>query len=289
MAWGAASRAVNVLRMCWVQARPEVQVVFALRFAVGGLMGAQGGVVDLPVLLLGALVWACAVLAVYLVNGVSDAVEDSINKPTRPIPAGALAASAAIRVAVAASVVASLGALVVGVRFLGLTAAFLLLGWVYSVPPVAVKRSALGSVAVVLVGGVVTYLAGFCAAGGGELGPMLVPAVALSCWMAGVGALAKDLSDTSGDRAAGRRTLAVRWGPCRTRLVVNGNALLVGIGFFVAVLWHLPVLVLPAGVVLVGALCLAARVGAPYRVYMRTQHAAHVAAVTVLVVALIRR
>ncbi|PSL57238.1 1,4-dihydroxy-2-naphthoate octaprenyltransferase [Saccharothrix carnea] len=285
-----ARGAVAVLRMCWVQARPEVQVVFALRFAVGGLVGADGGVVDVPRLLVGALVWACAVLAVYLLNGVSDAVEDSINKPTRPIPAGTLGAAAAIGVAAAASLLASLGALLVGTRFLVLTVVFLVLGCAYSVPPVAVKRSAPGSVAVVLAGGVVTYLAGFCAGGGGELGPVLVPAVALSCWMAGVGALAKDLSDTRGDRAAGRRTLAVRWGPGRTRLVVSGNALLVGVGFFVAVLWCLPVLVLPAGVVLVGALCVAARVGGPpYRVYMRTQHAAHVVAVAVLVVAVVAR
>ncbi|MCE6998204.1 UbiA family prenyltransferase [Saccharothrix sp. S26] len=286
-AWGAARGAVTVLRMCWVQARPEVQAVFALRFAVGGLMA---GVVDPRRLLLGASAWAGAVLAVYLVNGVSDAVEDSINKPTRPIPAGTLAAAAAIRVAAAAALAAVVGALLVGPRFLLLTATFLVLGCAYSVPPVAVKRSVLGTVAVVLVGGVVTYLAGFCAGGGGEVGPMLVPAVALSCWMAGVGALAKDLADTRGDRAAGRRTLAVRWGPCRARLVVVGNALLVGVGFFLVVLWRLPVLVLPAGVVLAGALCLAARVGgSPYRVFMRTQHAAHIVAVAVLAVRLIDR
>ncbi|MFE9747917.1 UbiA family prenyltransferase [Saccharothrix saharensis] len=286
-AWSAARAAATVLRMCWVQARPEVQAVFALRFVVGGLMG---GVVDPGRLLVGAAVWACAVLAVYLVNGISDAVEDSINKPARPIPAGTLGAAAATRGAAAAALAAFPGALLVGPRFLVLTAVFLVLGCAYSVPPVAVKRSALGSVAVVLAGGVVTYLAGFCAGGGGEIGPVLVPAVALSCWMAGVGALAKDLTDTCGDRAAGRRTLAVRWGPCRVRLVVVGNALLVGVGFFLVVLWRLPVLVLPAGVVLVGAACLAARVGGtPYRVYMRTQHAAHVVAVAVLAVELLDR
>ncbi|MFF3854204.1 UbiA family prenyltransferase [Micromonospora sp. NPDC002575] len=271
----------------WREARPVVQVVFQLRFFAGAAVAAPHAVLTRPgSLLVGAFAWLCATWFVYLLNGLSDQVEDRRNGSPRPLATGALPLGVARRIVVALAGLALLSAAAVSARLAGLVALMLVLGWLYSAGPRPQKGNMAGFVLVVASGGIVTYLAG-AAASGGPVGPELVVlSVAMSLWMA-LGGTTKDLSDVAGDRAAGRRTLPVLLGDRAARrlmavlVVVAGGVLMSG------ALVLAPVLMLPAVVLALGATgvvgCLLAGAGAtgrwrqrrPYRLFMASQYAVH--------------
>lgn len=285
-------RAAAVARLCVVEARPQVQGVFLLRFAVGAAVAAPG-TAGPGAVLVGAVAWWCAVVCAYLLNGVTDVAEDRANASRRPVARGDLpvrtAAGVTAALAVAALVLAgSRGEPVWWV------AAFLALGWGYSAPPVAAKRWSLSCSAVVFGLGWTSYAAGAAAAGGGLTRTGLVFAAAMSAWMALVGAVVKDLADAGGDAVGGRRTLAALRGPGAARWSAALGAVLVGIGAPAASLAAAPValagtLPLAAGAVWVVVECLrfdragpqdrgARRAG--YRAFMTTQYAANSAMFT---------
>lgn len=279
------------LSACWSEARPVVQIIFQLRFwAAVALTAPQAFTARPASVLLGGAAWLCATWYVYLINGVSDQVEDRANGSTRPLASGSLPVRAAQRVATSLAVTALLLALAVSPRLAVLTAIMLVLGWVYSAGPSPQKRSLLGFAVVVTMGGVVTYLAG-CAAAGGAVSPeLLVLMLSMSLWMALAGCT-KDLGDAAGDRAAGRRTLPVLLGDVRARRLTAVSVLLAGAGTVTATALAAPGLLLPAFLLGVGALCVAiltvAGAGAwersrqrrPYRYFMGSQYAVHLSIV----------
>ncbi|SBT42877.1 UbiA family prenyltransferase [Micromonospora auratinigra] len=284
------------LMLCIREARIAVQVIFLGRFLCGAALSSTGLRVPTGRLALGGLVWAAAILYVYLLNGVTDVAEDRVNRSARPIASGRLKVTEAAQIADGSALLALLGSLALGWWMIALTALVLALGYAYSVPPLALKRWSAAAGLVTLVAGLITYAAGAVAADGRPGTALLVLAAAMSAWMALVGAQAKDLSDIDGDRAAGRRTVAVRRGEQWARRMVAGNALGVGGGFLVVALAVAPPLRWPAAVVLAGAVVLAAcvlgghsrgsrqRRRRPYRIFMVTQYAAHAAVVAGLLV-----
>jgi 4-hydroxybenzoate polyprenyltransferase len=280
---------VTGLRLSVVEARPVVLVVFLMRFATAALPGQLSGRVAVA-----AVSLVATVLAVYLLNGIADVTEDRWNKPARPIASGKLNIRTAKRVAGASAVVATVGGAFVGLGFLAVLAAFLGLGYVYSMQPLALKRHTFGALAVVFLGGVATYLAGLMVSGGRAVVEVSIVGLAMSSWMALVGALTKDFSDVAGDRAAHRRTAVIVWGPRRTGRLVAALASAVAVGFLVAAVLLAPILVPVAIIVGIGAARLAWHFGHdgrgdPYRMYMVTQYAAHAAAIAVSVLLSIHR
>ncbi|WP_432157447.1 UbiA family prenyltransferase [Streptomyces sp. bgisy153] len=277
---------------CLRETRPAVLAAFQLRYLAGIALAIGSGPIAgaRPVLqgVLGSLAWFCAILYTYLYNGCTDYHEDRINGSTRPIACGRLSrrtALAVVRCAACAALVFAAGA---GPGPLLLCVALLGLGYGYSAPRTLWKNRTPAAMAVVLGSGLLTYCAGPLAVGVSPTSPaLLLTASAMSLWMALVGAVVKDLSDIAGDAAAGRRTWAVTLGERRTRGLAALGACLVGGGFTAgAALWA-PRLLPTAGVVLTGAVVLAAvvltarpgdsrsRRRRPYRVFMTTQHLAH--------------
>ncbi|GIJ79429.1 4-hydroxybenzoate polyprenyltransferase/chlorophyll synthase [Micromonospora phaseoli] len=268
-----------------------VQVVFQLRFLTGALLAAPPlqamAVRDVTV---GALAWLCATWQVYLLNGLCDRTEDRHNGSGRPLATGALPASAARTIATVLSAVAvALGALV-STGFAMLVVVMLALGWLYSAAPRPQKANLPGFVAVVVAGGLVTYLAGWHAAGGGVPDPrMLAVALALSFWMGLVG-MTKDLPDVAGDRLAGRHTLPIVLPERTARILLALGALIVA-GGLAAVSVTEPTLLPLAGLLLTGAVvlscCVLTRISdgdrsrrrRPYRAFMLTQYAVHLTAI----------
>lgn len=129
------------------------------------------------------------------------------------------------------------------------------------------------------------------AAVGDELGPAgMVFATVMSAWMALVGAVVKDLGDVEGDTVGGRRTVAVRYGAARARVVAVAGALLVGTGGVLAALAWAPLTLAGAVPLAIGAVCMVAQIvrtaraanvdkrthRSAYRVFMRTQFAANI-------------
>jgi 4-hydroxybenzoate polyprenyltransferase len=193
-------------------------------------------------------------------------------------------------VGVALAVVALVLAGLSGWRAVLLVAAMLGLGGGYSAGPRPLKASAAGASAVFVLGGLVTYLAGWCAGGGGAPGArVLLVAGVMSLWM-GFAGMTKDLPDVDGDRAAGRRTLPVVLGERHARRLTAALTMAVGVAALCATAW-LGVLrpfgvTLAAGAALVAAALLAPASPArgarrvPYRCFMVTQYGAHLAIIS---------
>ncbi|WP_158088684.1 UbiA family prenyltransferase [Thermoactinospora rubra] len=273
----------GVLALCLLEARPSVLGVFMLRFGAGAVLAGAG---DLGGVLAGGLAWASAVFFAYLFNGVTDVAEDRVNHPSRPIASGRLAPATAARVAFGAAALSVAAGLAAGPAVAAMVVALLLLGYAYSAPPLLLKRRPLTSAATAVTAGLLSYAAGFTAAGGGpaELArsPVVAFALAMSLWMGLVGAPAKDLPDAEGDAAAGRRGMVARYGEAGTRiaLIVAACALAVCLDVVSARLlprlaWS--ALALSAGAVWVAVLAAASGPGSrrPYRGFMATQYAAH--------------
>ncbi|MEV5717659.1 UbiA family prenyltransferase [Amycolatopsis mediterranei] len=280
------------MRLAWREARPVVQIIFLLRFAAGATLGAAGsgyGAVNRPALLEAALGWFAATWAVYLLNGIADVVEDRANGQVRPIARGELSRRSASTIVGALSVAALVFAAAVSTTQLLLTAAMLGVGWAYSMGPWPLKANLGGFVAAVTALGMLTYLAGWSAAGGGRVTePVFLFGLMMSLWM-GLGGSTKDLADAKGDRLAGRKTLPVLLGEGPARAVMAVAAGSVG-GVFAVLCAVRGSVVLPAAVVvLAGSAVLSGTVltslsrGArsaqrrPYRVFMVTQYCAHIA------------
>jgi 4-hydroxybenzoate polyprenyltransferase len=280
----------RTLRLCFEEARPCVQVMFVVRFATAALLAVVAGAAQVRFSTALALVsWVLATLYTYVINGVADVDEDVTNGLGRPISRGELSATTAGEVARACAAAALLTAGLAGPVLLCLTAAYLALGHAYSVTPFRLNRTPLGAPAVVIAGGVLTFIDGETAVGARLLVPVMVLGVALSLWMGLVGAVVKDLSDVRGDRLAGRRTLVTLLPERALRRSIAAVAPALGLAMTAAALRWAPELV-PAGLVLVaGGTAVAvttlrtrvvhdrARARLPYRTFMVTQYLVHLA------------
>jgi 4-hydroxybenzoate polyprenyltransferase len=268
------------------ESRISVQVIFLIRFCTAAALGAPALTVRLPAI---ALAWVLATSAAYVFNGVMDVAEDRANGSTRPISRGLLPIRAACLGILLASglALAITGSLDPTGLLPLLLLAHLACGYAYSGPPFHGKRRGSSAALLVLGMGAATYAAGWQAAGHGHGVAVLVLGAAMSLWMAGVGALVKDLSDAVGDAIGGRRTPVIAWGAARVRAVVAADAMLIGGGYLTAALLFAPILVPSAIVLVCGGLAVGvlaavtrgatgrARLRAPYRAFMVTQYAVH--------------
>ncbi|MFE3028230.1 UbiA prenyltransferase family protein [Nocardia tengchongensis] len=289
-------RIVNLartLRLCFVESRPFVQFMFALRFVAASALAAppfasipSTAWIDYAVAL---AAWFLTTVCVYLMNGIADGENDRINGVGRPISRGALDPRDAATVVQLTAVVALLLGLHIGISMAALVLAFLTLGYLYSMPPTQLSRSWFGSSAIVTLGGLCTYLAGGVAIRAQLTPDPVVFAVAMSLWMGLVGAVVKDFSDVAGDRAAQRRVLTLLVGEMPLRKSVAAATCGVATGLAVGAS-HLPSLQCACIPMLFGA---AIVVGytlttryrdprpvsrRPYRAFMITQMAANVGA-----------
>lgn len=230
----------RAVALCVVEARPLVLAVALLRFLTGVVLALPVAAdPQPPAVLRGAAAWVLSIFAVYLFNGITDVAEDRINGSGRPIARGDLDQRQAMAVAAAAACLAVLATVGLPAPMLWIIVANLVLGYLYSGPPLPLKGSPGGTVAVLCLSGLLSYLGGYVVATGGAHvsvpTALIVFAAASICWMVFVGMPAKDLSDIPGDAAAGRRTLGVRIGERVSRRVMVVAALALLVAFYLAV------------------------------------------------------
>jgi chlorophyll synthase len=159
---------------------------------------------------LGPLVWG----AVLTVNDLHDLPSDRQNprKATAPLVTGALSAVDLARWHRRFALAAVAVALVVGPVFATGTAVVLLLGWLYSAPPIRLKARAGADVALNAVAvGVFGPLAGWCLYRPPAQYPIIM--VILGLLLGGALYLPTTVIDVDADRIAGNRTAAVTWSP----------------------------------------------------------------------------
>lgn len=285
-------RVAGVSRLCLLEARPAVQGIFLLRFLAGASFAGPlfaGGIN--PSLWGGAVVWICAILAVYILNGVMDVEEDRINASSRPVASGKLPVAQAAWVTAGLAVVSVVGSLALGGLMVVSVLMLLALGWMYSGPPFYLKRSPSGWAILGIIVALLTYNAGRMAGGhGGDLHSFLVFAVIMALWL-GIVSQTKDLSDIEGDKQAGRRSGPVIWGENVARLVFSGVALCIGGGYILLAALFAPSLLVPAFVVALGAVAVTVVTLGPwsrgdksrrrrsYKAFMLTQYGANFAVI----------
>lgn len=160
----------------------------------------------------GAAAWPLVMTALVtglgnLVNDYFDADIDRVNKPRRPIPSGRLSAALVWRVYWAGTALATAAApLLLGPAMAALALCWEALLFVYAW---RAKRTALAGN--VLVGSIAASAFFGGASLAGNAGAAAFPA-ALAFVLVMARELIKDAEDVTGDRAAGARTLAVRFG-----------------------------------------------------------------------------
>lgn len=136
---------------------------------------------------------------VYTLNSITDVVEDSANKPWRPLPSGVISRRDAVLWLIFLTFGTIIGSVVLfeGLEKL-LVFSVLIFGVAYSLPPLTLKKRGLTACFVTGVG--IAYP--MIIAGGKGFLPC---SVSLLLHVLGVTAL-KDLSDTEGDVLAGRKS-----------------------------------------------------------------------------------
>lgn len=162
---------------------------------------------------------------VYTLNSITDVVEDSLNKPWRPLPSGLISQKEALSWLFFLTLCSAAGTfLLFDIREALLIFVILVMGVCYSLPPVQIKKR--GILAPLCTGIGIAYP--MMVAGGREL---LLFSACLMVDVIGVTAL-KDLSDTEGDAAAGRKVRADGRKPFVTVLFSSVFMVLAAVGFF---------------------------------------------------------
>ena len=204
-----------------------------------GCGAVSGGFHHWPAILVGL------VLAGPLTCGTGQAINDwydrhvdAINEPARPIPSGRIPGTWGLRLAIAGSVLSLAVALLLGPIVAASASLGLVLAWLYSAPPVRLKRNGWWSA---LACGFsyegLPWFAGAAIALHAMPGAQIVTVALLySLGAHGIMTL-NDFKSVAGDRQTGLETLPARLGPdraCRIACAVMAAAQLLVIAFLLA-------------------------------------------------------
>jgi len=214
-------------RLYWELARPFTLVAPALGMFTGSVI-ALGAPPAVPLTAWVAVKISCGTLMAAVLNAasntlnqVTDVEADQINKPSRPIPSGRIAAAEAVKAAGALYVAAFLLAAVAGPQCVWLAGIAALLTVLYSAPPFRLKAVPyLANVVIALPRGVLLKVAGWsCVRDFGRAEPWYIGLV-FGLFLLGA-TTTKDFADARGDAAAGYRTLPVVLGPKRAAWLIS--------------------------------------------------------------------
>lgn len=282
----------ELARLVFWEARPIVQGIFLLRLLTGASLSGSAhplgfGVESVAPLVVLAASWTCVTSAAYIYNGVQDVEEDRENGSERPIACGKLSVRQAMVMIGGLGALGLLGGILVHRELVWALAAIAIMGWLYSGPPLHLKRWPVALAVMAAISAILTYYAGYSASGGGEVGmPFFIFSGGMALWMGLVGQ-SKDFSDVPGDEKAGRKSLPIVWGENAARLTVSGIALILGLGFLSSSFFLAEGLLPAAAAVCIGACIFATfsigpwgrgsrnRCRRPYKAFMITQYTAH--------------
>lgn len=251
----------TVLRVLVEMSRPDQLLLMGLLYATGTLAALGGGAtLDVPQVVTGFLLFLPVAVSVHYANEYADYETDHLTTRT-PFSGGSgalvrtgLPRGLALRAAVAALAVAvvavgvvagfELGggpALVPDAAALGLLAVVAVLGWQYSLPPLALAWRGWGELDNALLGGVLLPVYAVAVAGEVTVGSVLA-FLPFGC-VVFVNLLATTWPDREADAAVGKDTLATRLSTGRLRSLYAGGLLASGVSLAVFHAGPVPALV----------------------------------------------
>jgi geranylgeranylglycerol-phosphate geranylgeranyltransferase len=154
------------------------------------------------------------VLCVYIYNDISDMEVDRINKLDRPLTKGVLSRPQAIRLVTLLGISGLALAFAIDLGFFLFALAYTLLFFIYSFPPIRLKRLFFINKLTVSTGVALTYFMG-----GTLAGSIPVPVFLLAAYgfVAGITmSMTIDIRDIEGDKAGGIKNPAIVWSPIVT-------------------------------------------------------------------------
>lgn len=243
---------VETISVLWRMARPTHLLLIAFVYFLGATMAlAQGALFSLRPLLFGLSALIGVSISVHYANEYADYGTDALTQrtlfsggsgalPDSPLPAG-LALRAAWASLLGGSALAVLGWAVGAVNATALIVLAIgtFLGWMYSLPPLALGWKGWGELDNAVAGGMALPLFGFAALAGGINFPVVagcLPFVALVF----LNLLATTWPDRQADASVGKRMLATRWSPASLRRLYWVVAALFFLMIPVLVGWSLP-------------------------------------------------
>lgn len=194
-----------------------IQVVALFLIAGGATVSAEIAPVVLTLL-------TCLALNVYIVglNQITDIEIDQINKPTLPLASAEMSLRQGWAVVAVTGLVAVVGAWFAGPFLLATTVVILIIGTIYSVPPLRLKRFPFwAAISIALARGVIANLGvalHYQDVFGELLDTPLTTLVVMAAFFFSFGlviAIYKDIPDLVGDQMHGIETFAVKLGPQR--------------------------------------------------------------------------
>jgi 1,4-dihydroxy-2-naphthoate octaprenyltransferase len=243
---------IETVSVLWRMARPTHLVLIAFVYLLGATMAlALGAAYDRQLFSFGLLVLLIVSSSVHYANEYADFQTDALTQRTLfsggsgALPNSTLPRRVALQagwVSLAAGFMLAIYGWTVGA--LNSTALFILatgtfLGWMYSVPPLALAWKGWGELDNAVTGGMALPLFGFAVLAGTIDFPTAAgwaPFVALVF----LNLLATTWPDREADLAVGKRMLATRWSPVRLRRVYWVVAALFFVMFPLLVGWSLP-------------------------------------------------
>jgi 1,4-dihydroxy-2-naphthoate octaprenyltransferase len=248
-------RLVEVLRVLWLMSRPSHLLLIIFVYFVGGAMAlAQGAELDSAQLGFGILPLVLVSVSIHYANEYSDFETDSLTTRTPfsggsgALPSSDLSPELAIvaaRISLAIGVLLSVYGLML--NRIELVAVLLLfsgvvLGWMYSLPPLKLAWKGWGELDNALAGGMALPLFGFTVAAG-RLNIAVVAACLPFVALVFLNLLATTWPDREADATVGKNTLAVLWPVDRLRELYWG----VAVGFLLVIPlligWSIPAVV----------------------------------------------
>jgi len=186
-------------------------IIFPWGTFIGALV-ACGGIPPLLPTVAATIVMYLVALYAYVYNDVQDMEIDRINSRDRPLPSGRVSKGQAKKYVIAMAASALIIALLLDQRVFALACFGLALGYIYSTPPLSLKNRFLLKQTTASLWAAIASLGGGIAASGQITGTTLYAAILFFAYGMAFSPVA-DIGDIDGDRAAGKRTVAVVMGP----------------------------------------------------------------------------
>lgn len=208
--------------------RPTRWLTQIFLFAAGSFFAfsrLQNADIFTPQFILSLIAAGSAILFSWLfgvfLNDIADADIDRVTNPQRPIPRGIISPAEMTNLAIAAGLITFFSSLVLGYKIFFLFLVILAIGYLYSTPPLRLKKWLFVSNLAMGATGALMFTAGYLLFNANNTLVNLPPALSLLVFATtSLLASVKDLKDYAGDKIGKAYTVLTVWGEKKGKLII---------------------------------------------------------------------